>query len=300
MELPAAAGLKRLLFIYNPRSGRGLFQQHLGEIIEQFTEGGYLVMSYPTRSGYDFLPLLPMYGSVDAVCYAGGDGIMNAALNFHVKHEISLPITYMPAGTTNDFAHSVGIGTNIQESVRSVLSGGIHELDYGVLNGQAFTYVAAFGSLAEISYTTPQDVKNTLGYAAYLIEGMKRFPELKARHLKVTHDGGNFEGDFILGLVTNSNTVGGFRPMVLGDVSLTDGLLEVTLVRMPKNVTDMGAIMNALVTGETDEQNVISLKTGKLQILSDVELSWTIDGEFGGKYEDTEISCVRQGMKIRV
>ncbi len=172
---------KKLLFVFNPKSGKGLIKEHLVNIVDIMTKAGYKITIYPTQC---------------------------------------------PAGSTNDFANSLGIPKNMEEAARVAVNGTPFPCDVGGFNGDTFVYVAAFGLFTEVSYQTSQQMKNILGHAAYILEGAKHLMDITSYRMRVSHDGEIIEDEFIYGMVTNSLSVGGFKGISGPDVLLDDGLLR--------------------------------------------------------------------------
>lgn len=80
-----------------------------------------------------------------------------------------------------------------------------------------------------------------------MLEGVKRLFDIKSYHMKVTSDEIEIEDDFIVGMVTNSRSVGGFKNLTGKNVDMNDGLFEVTLIVNPKNPLELQEIITALV-----------------------------------------------------
>ena len=89
-----------------------------------------------------------------------------------MKREKKVPIGYIPAGTTNDFASSLHISKNMLEAADTVVNGVPFACDVGVFNQDYFVYIAAFGLFTDVSYETKQSMKNVLGHLAYILEGI--------------------------------------------------------------------------------------------------------------------------------
>ena len=169
-----------------------------------------------------------------------------------------------------------------------------------MFNHDVFVYIAAFGLFTEVSYGTPQEMKNTLGHMAYILEGMKHLQNVKSYHMKVSYDDTVIEDDFIFGMITNSYSVGGFKNITGRNVALNDGLFEVTLIKRPNNPIELNSILTALVSERVDTAYMYCFKTGSLTIESDEEIAWTLDGEYGGNHTKVELSNKQQAVDIIV
>lgn len=71
--------------------------------------------------------------------------------------------------------------------------------------------MAAFGAFTHVAYATPQDLKNTFGHLAYVVEGIASLPTISPYHLKVEYDGQVLEDDFYFGMVRNALSIGGIK-----------------------------------------------------------------------------------------
>ena len=170
----------------------------------------------------------------------------------------------------------------------------------GQFNDGIFVYIAAFGLFTDVSYQTNQTAKNILGHLAYVLEGTKRLFNIPSYRIKVTHDGEVIEDEFIYGMVTNSRSVGGFRNMVGKNVSFDDGVFEVTLIKTPKNPIALQEIIAALLIEQVDTKHMYTFKTGRIEFESLEEISWTLDGEYGGSHDKVVIENLNKQLQIMV
>ena len=297
---------KRLILICNPRAGRGLSPERMMHILHYYSGKGYLVSVYLTRKR-DTADLIRQklgadLDTADRIVCSGGDGMVNLVLNVLLgagQEASAAPVFgYLPQGTTNDFARSIGIPAQFDAMLDASISDHKLSMDAGSLNGRYFMYVAGFGLFTDVAYKTPQKQKNTLGYLAYLLNGVKSLSELKPLHLKVevTGAGGEkeeIEGSFILGLVTNSQSVAGMKLTSETQTSFCDGLFEMILVRNPENLLQLSEILTAALTSNINDPNLVYRQGSAFRFTGDRQ-TWTLDGEFGGSYKESDI-CVRQG-----
>lgn len=292
---------RRMLFIYNPRAGKAQIRSNLLDIIDIFVKAGYEVTAYPTQAAGDAVKAVKERSEgYDIVVCSGGDGTLDEVVSGMMKCEEKLPIGYVPAGSTNDFANSLKIPKNMIKAADIVVSGKDFACDIGAFNEDSFIYVAAFGIFTDVSYQTKQDVKNVLGHAAYLVEGVKRLPAVRSYPLKITYSDQVIEGEFLYGMVTNSYSVGGFRGITGQDILLDDGLFEVTLIRKPTNPLDLNNIILALVDKRVKSEHIYTFKTSRLVVESEDPISWTLDGEFGGDHCKAVIENRQQVLDIKV
>ncbi len=237
----------------------------------------------------------------DRVVVSGGDGTLNNFLTFCSKVGYEGAVGYIPAGSTNDYAATLGLPGNLEDALSTTINGKEQAIDIGRFNGNPFLYVAAFGIFTKVVYTTPQVRKNIMGHAAYILEGAKQLSELQTYKLKLTVDDGVYEGSFLLGLVTNSFSIGGMKNRVSLDIELDDGLFEVMFIKAPENILDLNSIIRAL-TIETPQEcdSIIMCKTSHVAVEHYGTTEWTLDGEYGGAQDKVDISIQNKEFKIIV
>ena len=220
--------MQRMLFVYNPNAGKGLLKPKLSDVIDIFVKAGYEVVVYPTQSYRDgYKKIRSMSDEFDLVVCSGGDGTLDEVVTGMMKRKNRVPIGYIPTGTTNDFASSLHISKDILSAADTAVHGKPFACDIGTFNQDIFVYVAAFGLFTDVSYQTDQNLKNVFGHAAYVLEGAKRLSNIPSYKIKITHDGEIIEGEFMIGMVTNSKSVAGFRSIMGKKVRFDDGEFEV-------------------------------------------------------------------------
>lgn len=293
---------KRMLFIYNPRAGKAQIRSNLLDIIDTFVKADYEVTAYPTqKSGDAIQAVINRRDGYDMIGCSGGDGTLDEVVTGMMQCDKRLPIGYVPAGSTNDFANSLKIPKSMKKAADVVVEGKEFSCDIGEMNGDYFVYVAAFGIFTDVSYETNQDVKNVLGHAAYLLEGVKRLPMIQSYLLRITHDDQVIEGEFLYGMVTNSESVGGFKGITGQNIVLDDGEFEVTLIRKPTNPIELNNIILAMVDKRVNSEHIYTFKTSNLTVESlEGPIAWTVDGEFGGDHQKACIKNHKQALKIMV
>ncbi len=293
---------KKMLFIYNPKAGKAQIRSNLLDMIDIFVKAGYEVTAYPTQARGDGIKAVRERtpGYYDIVVCSGGDGTLDEVVTGMMQCKDKLPVGYVPAGTTNDFAGSLKIPKNMKEAAKVIVDGEDFACDIGGFNQDIFVYIAAFGLFTEVSYETRQDVKNVLGHMAYILEGMRRLSNIKSYFMRVEYEDQVVEGDFIFGMFTNSLSVGGFKKITGKYVRLDDGEFEVTLVKRPVNPVELNTIMAALLNRNINTDLMYCFKASSLTITSDEEVAWTLDGEFGGKHKKVSIQNYKQALQIRI
>lgn len=291
--------MKKMLFVFNPHSGKGQIRQHLLTIIDTFTKGGYEVTIHPTQCRNDaYEKISSRIEDFDVVACSGGDGTLNETIKAVMTSGKRLPIGYIPSGTMNDFASAIGIPKDMPAAAQKIVDGNIITVDIGSFNSEYFTYIAAFGMFTEVSYETSQQMKNMFGSLAYIMEGMKRFNMTKTYRVTVTCNGETTEDEYIYGMVSNSSSIGGIKGFGGDDILLDDGVFEVFLIKAPKNLQEFQFTINSLMKHELDAKCFTCFKASEVTFHSDNDLPWTLDGEFGGNCRNVTVKNNHRAIDI--
>lgn len=293
--------MKQMLFVLNPRSGREQIRNKLLTIVDTFIKAGYEVQIHVTQREKDARDVVKERGAgKDIIVCSGGDGTLNETISGIMELEEKPVLGYIPAGSTNDFASSLGLPKKMEQAAEYAVYGSPYKIDIGKFNADKyFIYIAAFGIFTEISYTTPQDKKNILGHQAYILEGVKSLSALKSYRMKVEWEDQALEGDFVFGMITNTISVGGFKGLVPQSVALNDGEFEVLLIRRPKTPIDLSNIVSYMFLKEEPNDYVHKFKASSLRITSETVVDWVLDGEFGGSHTEVRIDNIREALEIR-
>ncbi len=294
--------MKKMLFLYNPKSGTGQIRGSIAKIVEIFSAADYDVTIYPTKAALDARDTVcARAADFDIVVCGGGDGTLDEVVTGLMISGVKRTVGYIPSGSTNDFGTSIGIPKQAKQAARVVVEGQPFLCDIGRFNQEDyFVYVAAFGLMTNVSYETGQDLKNVLGHAAYIVEGLKSLGSWESYHMEIESEEYTGQGDFIYGMVSNSNSVAGIRGFPGKDVELDDGLFEVTLVRTPQDLLDLQNTIGAFFSSEKNSNALIRFKTKHVVFTSDEPVSWTRDGENGGTHTKVELENLPQVLDIMV
>ena len=289
---------KKMLFIINPKAGKAQIKNSLLQILDIFVKENYEIVAYPTQSHEDARRVTRERAKeFDLVVCSGGDGTLNEVVSGMMESEKNAPIGYIPAGTTNDFANSLSIPKNSLDAANAIISGQPLLYDVGSFNDDYFIYIAAFGLFTDVPYQTKQETKNLLGYLAYILEGMKRLNKVKSRRIKLEYNDRVIIDDFLFGMITNSNSIAGFKNITDHDALLNDGLFEVTMIKNPTNALEFQEIISSLIQ-ESPSEHVLSFRTSHLIVSGEERISWTLDGEFGGEHDRAVINNMKEAVSI--
>lgn len=288
-----------VLVIYNPKAGKNGASHMLPHVVEQLRKRNCRCICYPTMEGFGAEETIQYEkGKFDYIVCCGGDGSLNHTINGLMQLSERIPLIYLPTGSTNDFARSLGLSKDIETACSKIENPQPFYYDIGKFNSTYFNYVAAFGAFTQVSYTTSQIMKNQLGHTAYIIEGLKHLPIGQHHTATIISEDRVYHGDFIYCSVSNSTSIGGMNIPDKIDVSMDDGLFEVCLIKAPKSVGDIQSIITAIITQNFDNQYVTYFKTRRLHFEFEKETPWTLDGEFGGNIKTADVSVVNKAIGI--
>ncbi|MBO5008043.1 MAG: YegS/Rv2252/BmrU family lipid kinase [Clostridia bacterium] len=292
--------MKNMLFIINPYSGKMKIKPVLLDIIHMFNEAGYNTRVQTTLSrGHATEIAANAPSDTDLIVVSGGDGTLNEVLTGLLQSDKRLPVGYIPAGSTNDFASTFGFSTDPKLAAQGVIDGSEFDIDVGLFNNERyFSYIASFGVFTAASYNTPQVFKNTFGHLAYVLEGMKDITKITPYQVRVETDEGIIEGRYIFGSVTNTTSVGGIVKLSSDMVKMNDGLFEIVLVKNPANINDLNKIVTGCITSSFKDSVFEFIKSKKVKMIFETDMDWSLDGEHQRTGTDVTIENIKTAATI--
>ena len=279
----------RTRLIYNPTSGQETMKKNIAEILDVLEGFGHETSTFATTADEHSAKneaRRAAEAGFELIIAAGGDGTINEVVNGIAPLENRPKLAIIPAGTTNDFARALKIPRkNPVAAAKIVGKEQTLNMDVGCAgDDKYFINIAAGGSLTELTYSVPSQLKTAFGYLAYLAKGAELLPRVKAVPLKITHDEGVFEGEISMFFAALTNSVGGFE-QIAPDAQLDDGLFTLILVKTA-NLFEMIRLIGLVLNGgkHIDDKKIEYIKTSKIKIepLSDDKMMINLDGEYGG------------------
>ena len=291
--------MKKMLFILNPCAGTKKANRVLTDILDAFNRADYQVQVHVTAGAKDATQAVKDYApGMDLVVCCGGDGTFNETVTGLLDAGLSIPIGFIPAGSTNDFANSLKLPLQPMKAAQAIIDGTAKPLDIGLFNGRYFSYVASFGAFTKVSYATPQSVKNALGHTAYVLESLKEIAGIRKMFVRLELDGEIEEGEYIFGAICNSTSVGGVLTLDRKKVDMSDGLFEVLLVRAPQDLFELTECITA-VQKQQYNCRMMTFRTAKsVKILEGANIAWSLDGESANGSEDITISNLHHAIQL--
>lgn len=291
--------MKEMLLIVNPCAGQRRVNRFLTDIVGVFNEAGWQVEVFVTGAAGQAHDYIAQRGPRwEMIVCAGGDGTLSETVAGALAAGASCPLGYIPCGTTNDYATSIGLSTDVVQAARDIVQGAPRNFDVGTFNGRYFVYTATCGAFARASYATSQAAKNVLGHLAYVLEGIKDMAAIKPIHMRVEVNDSVFEDDFLFCSITNSTSVGGILRLDSALVALDDGRFEVTLVRNPLNAQQLSTILVGLTTMELPNEMIHFLSADRIRVQSDPAVEWTLDGERADEVGEASMRNLHAAVRI--
>ena len=291
--------MKKMLFILNPNAGTRKANKRLTEILSEFNRAGYEVVTYVTAAQGEAVQVAAEYApQVDAVICCGGDGTFNEAVTGVLESGTDTPIGYIPAGSTNDFAASLKLPTDVVKAARNAAYGTPQRYDLGKFGQRYFTYVASFGAFTRASYATPQNIKNALGHTAYLLEGIQDLFQIRSFHLKIELDDRVIEDDFIFGAICNSTSLGGLLTLDPKQVEMQDGKFEILLVRAPRDLVELAECVQAVNKQKYNCKMMRFCSAERIKITADPDMPWSLDGELEDGHSQVEVENLHLALPL--
>ena len=292
--------MKKMLFVMNPFSGQKKANRVLTELLTMFNRADYEVQVHITAGPGDATrEVARVCREKDLIVCCGGDGTFNETISGLMYAGCDTPVGYIPAGSTNDFAASLKLSTDILEAAQDIINGQPVAYDAGKFGDRYFSYVASFGAFTRASYATPQNIKNALGHTAYVLEGIQELSQIRKEHLRLELDGKRVvEDDFLFGAICNSTSVGGVLTLDPNQVDLQDGLLEILLIRAPQSLAEISECIQAVQSQKYNCEMITFCSAREIKIHADPEMPWTLDGERENGH--SEVTVENQHLAFRL
>ncbi len=291
---------KKALLIINPFAGKKRVRSALFDIIEILSRGGYTVTvrlteysGHATEIAKEVRPC-----DFDIIVCSGGDGTLNETVSGVLSAKSSIPIGYIPSGSTNDFANTLGLSKDIKTAAEDIIRGRVLPIDIGLFGGRFFLYVASFGIFTKASYSTDQSAKNLLGNAAYVLEGIKDLGDVHEYQMNISADGKMIDDTFIFGAISNSTSLGGIITIDPADVCLDDGLFEYLFVKKPRNIADLIRAMNAISSYDYESEQLYFGSAKELTVKCRDAINWSLDGECASAGNEIVVTNLHHAVNI--
>lgn len=292
--------MKTARIIYNPTAGRELFRKELPDVLDRLEKAGYETSAHATNGEGDAIEAArkAVERKHDLIVVAGGDGTINEVIHGIAEADYRPKVGIIPAGTTNDFARALSIPKDTKTAVDIILQNNVKALDVGKVNNKYFINIAGGGDLTELTYDVPIKMKSALGQLAYYMKGIEMLPSLKPVSTVIEYDDNVFEGEIMLFLVANTNSVGGFEKLA-PNALIDDGYFDLIILKKTNLAEFLRLATAALRGAHLEDEKIIYAQAKRIKVTPNEKMLLNIDGEYGGELPG-EIVNLKQHIEFFV
>ena len=281
--------MSKALFLYSDDTGQGAVNRHLESILARLKKTFSELEAKKTSSAEEGAALaLEACGVYDVLIFSGGDGTFNNIVSALQGKENTPTLGYINGGTLCDIGRNFGVHGSYRRALKIIEKGFTCGFDIGEINGSLFTYMAAVGAFADISYSTKRKYKKRLGRIVYYFKAIGEAFVPKKVHCHVIADGKEWDLNVPFILCLNGKNVGGF-PVNDKKSSMHDGKFELYLTKP--------GLFNGLLHYLFFKTRTTKIVASDLQIQADYPFPWTLDGE-KGPVGDVHIKALDSKLRI--
>lgn len=291
----------KVALFYNPVAGGGKFKYKLDTVIHHLQAAGLQVIPWRINNNTQ---LIEQAGKINpaefhTIVAAGGDGTIHGVVNAMLEHDLRIPLSIFPVGTSNDLARQMQIPAKVNEYCQIITRGKLIDIDLGIVNGEYFVNVAAAGFLTDTAHEVNYNLKNVLGKAAYYLKVVEKLPQLKPLRLHLQVDNKVYDMEVLLFLVLNGSSVAGFKEL-LPSGTISDGTLDFLAFKPIPPLGRLERLIYNYTRGQllTDE-NVFYCRGKKFSLSLAPAVTTDLDGEAGPELP-WEITVCPHALQLRI
>lgn len=274
--------IKKVLLIYNSSSGNNLIKNHFDYLFETFDKNNQLITVLRVGKNYPVeKSLTPAKLKIyKKIVIAGGDGTISKVVNTILSNNILIPIAIIPCGTSNDIAASLGFKNGIKTNINKAATFNERQIDIPNINSMYFFNIFTIGDFANISKTIDPNQKKFFGRSSYYFKGLEILSKIKSFDIKIKSKNFLYDGNAMIVIVINGNTVGGLRN-ISPKSRMDDGLLDVIIFKEIKSIEFPNLFISILQGKHLKNKNIIYFQSKNIYISSKNKVNTDIDGEDG-------------------
>ncbi len=282
--------------LINAKSGMKNSKSNLLSVMDVFCRKGYAVSVYVTQKANDaYEYLMKNRVRYDVICVFGGDGTMNEVTNALMRRDDKPLLGYFPSGTMNDFGSNFDLGNDFKKIAERICEGNVREFDVGRFNDRYFNYVAAFGAMCDVPFTTDRESKETWGNIAYILEGISKLPEVREHKVKYTVNGKEYKKNVLFGLIYSGNRVAGMELEDKKNSRIDDGVFNVLIVDYVPTVFNAPDLLSTILQ---QKRYIHRFHTDRISLEFEDDVIWTLDGEEAKVKNKAEITITNKALRI--
>lgn len=210
------------------------------------------------------------------IILGSGDGTVSEVVDVLAHHHAVLG--YLPLGTTNNFARSLGLPLDISQALDVLRQGRVAKVDLAHVNGDYFANVCSLGLSAQIAATVSHGQKRWLGRSAYAIAGFRALVRQKAFEAVLTDGSGKQHRITTRQIIIANGSSHGGRPLT-DYAHIADGKLTVFVTHGSSRWRLIKTLLAAARSQEHPLAELTHFETDRLHITTDSEQIIEIDGE---------------------
>lgn len=274
---------QRALVIMNPVAGQHDPAEARALIEQRFAEAqpGYEIRE--TREAGDALRWAQAAAAdgFDLVVVSGGDGTIMEAMSGLMKGGGTVPLAQLPAGTANLLARALGIPTDLAEALETVFHGKPVRLDVGYLprEDRYFALMAGAGYDARLIGDASRELKNALGFGAYLVTGIKNLFTLRPARIELEVDGKMMRLRAHTILVINVGEIDAARVTLGPNIHPHDGKLDLMIMSSASILGALRLALRILTRRFDDTRGLRYLSASRIRVSARPPLPTQLDGE---------------------
>lgn len=260
-------------------NGKAADNDALTNAFVQQREAGHRIKVRVTKAKGDAKRFAAESGRAELLIAAGGDGTLNEVVHGLMdlpRHERPT-MGVVPLGTANDFAAGCGIPPEPREALALCMLGKASPIDIGKANEHWFLNAASGGFGAEITATTPPELKRLLGPAAYTLMGALLATNVRQYRGRLVLPDREITSSSPVSIIGNGRQTGGGL-QVAPRARLDDGLLDVLVVRQIPAMALLAAARE-LQQLSPDGEYIAYWQTPWVELHSEETIPVNLDGE---------------------
>ena len=285
--------------LINKQSGLKNSKNKLLDVIDVFCSYGYSVNTYVTQKSNDaYEYLMKNRVKYDLICVFGGDGTMNEVTNAMMHKKEKTNLAFFPSGTMNDFASNFELDNDIVEIAKKVSQKNEKYFDVGKFNDKYFNYVAAFGAMCDVPFTTDRNAKEILGNIAYILEGISKLSNIKKIDVEYEVNKKKYHKELLFGIIYSGNRVAGMQLETKNRSKIDDGYFNVLFVDYVPSWFEAPDLISPIIQGD---RYIHRYRCQNIKLNFKENVIWTLDGEnASSNKKEFDIEIYNKALSIYV
>lgn len=303
-----------LHIIYNPTSscgnGKKLFERTKNQLDKEGIEYKiYETTGHGSAKRYAYDITSDEYN--DKIVVIGGDGTLNEVFN-GIRDYSRVTLGYIPTGSGGDFARDLGISTNPDIAINTV----IHTKEYKMMDvgnltnaefNKRFCISAGIGFDAAVCHEALNSKlkaflnKLHIGSLTYVLIAIKQILTTKKHGCTVILDDARkekFDHFYFAAAMVHRYEGGGF--MFCPNAKCNDGLIDVCVVGNLSKFKVLTTIPKAFKGKHVNCKGIKIYQAKKVQIISDEKLPIHADGEYAGIEDELVVTQCDKQIRVAV